>query len=389
MKRWSILGLLLVLTTAMVPACAGGSPATLVPEQKVAGQSTGAKADWEQKWDSIVAGAKKEGAVSIIITAWTPRVPNALTPALKARYGIDLEYTPTTRGVEQVAKIRAEQRAGLFTYDFFGTGSTTAINIMKPEGILGPIEPYLVLPEVKDPSRWRNGRLPFVDKDKLFLGMAASKQHYLVYNTSLVKKGEITSYKDILRPEYAGKIIMNDPSTSGAGAALFAHLALDIWNMEEARDYLRQLLKQQKAVIERDNRLHIEAVARGKYPIALGTSPEVVATFIDAGAPIEPVVAKEGTNVTSAAAGVTLPTRFAHPNAAVFFLNWLLSKEGQTVFGQAWGTPTMRVDAAAEGINPLFQFQPGEKIFPPSEEKSLLMGEWTGIAQKIIEEASK
>lgn len=389
MKRWLWFGALIALVGLVSINCAPPASPAPAPEPKKPSGGISTRADWEVKWQNTVNLARQEGRVTIITTSWAPKAVNLLPAAFKDKYGMDLEITVTGRGAAMVAKINAEQRAGLYTYDFFGTGSTTALNIMKPEGLLGPIEPFLILPEVRDPNLWRAGRLPFVDKDKLFFGMAAAKQHYLVYNSDLIKKGEITSYKDILKPQYAGKIIINDPTTSGSGAAAFTHLALDIWNMEEAKDFLRQLVSKQKGVIERDNRLHVETVARGKYAIAMGTSPEVVASFIEAGAPVVAVVAKEGTNVTSAAAGATMPTKMAHPNAAIVFLNWLLSKEGQSVLARGWGTPSMRIDASVEGLDPLFLFIPGEKIFPPSEEKSLAMGEWMGIAKKIIEEASK
>lgn len=389
MKIGSLVGRCIILLGLVAISC--GPAAAPAPDQEIKTPSikVSKKDDWEQKWEDLVAEARKEGVVATITLAWPPKVVNLISQAFRDRYGITVENSPTGRGAEMVVKIKAEQAAGLYTYDFFGTGSGTALNIMKPDGLLGPIEPFFILPEVKDVKSWRNGRIPFLDEDKRFLGMVASKQHYLIYNTELIKKGEVSSYKDVLRTEYAGRITINDPTTSGPGTALFNHLAVDIWNMEEAQDFLRQLIKQQKAVIERDNRIHVESVARGKYAIALGTSPEVVAAFIEAGAPIVPVVAQEGTNITSAAAGIALPVRMAHPKAAAVFLNWLLSKEGQTVFTRGWGAPSMRLDASTEGINPSFLFQPGEKIFPPSEKKSLAMAQWLGIAKRIIEEAGR
>ncbi len=39
-----------------------------------------------------------------------------------------------------------------------------------------------------------------------------------------------------------------------------------------------------------------------------------------------------------------------HPNAAKLFLNWLLSKEGQTIYSQAVGAPSARLDVSAEGL---------------------------------------
>lgn len=382
--------LLLLFLGPLAPAndarAASSSPASA---KKAPASKAAQIPDWQQKWDATLAQARQEGIVTIIATTWPATVRTILTQAFKEKYGITLECTSMDRGAALVSKVGTEQKAGLYNYDFFGVGSTTALNMLKPQGLIDPLEPLLILPEIKDPDSWRLGKLPFVGKEKLFLGMAASKQHYIIFNKDLVKGGELTSYKDALKPQFAGKITINDPSTSGSGCAMFAHLALDIWNQQESKDYLRQLLTKQKAVIERDNRIHVESVARGKYAVGLGVDPDVLATFLQMGAPIAVVRAGEGTNVTSGAGGATVPVKMAHPNAGVIFLNWLLTKEGQSLFAKGWGNPSMRADASAEGINSLFLFQPGEKLYLPSEEKSLAMGEWMGISKQIIAETSK
>ncbi len=79
-----------------------------------------------------------------------------------------------------------------------------------------------------------------------------------------------------------------------------------------------------------------------------------------------------------------MPVKMAHPNAGVVLLNWLLSKEGQSLFAKGWGTPSLRIDAATEGIDPLFLIQPGEKLFLPNEEKTLAMGDWMEISKQIM-----
>ncbi|MBI4333563.1 MAG: ABC transporter substrate-binding protein [Chloroflexi bacterium] len=390
MKRWLLL--LLPVLVLMLPAsvgCSGAVTPAPSPQTKAPAAEKPGKAAWEQEWDGIVAKARDEGTLTMITTAWQPKVVAALRQAFKEKYRIDVEHSPAGRGPELVAKIKAEERAGLFLYDFFGMGSTTAITIMKPDGLLGPIEPLLVLPEVREPKNWREGRLPFLDRDKLFLGMVASKTQYIVYNTSLVKEGEITGYEDLLKPEYKGKITINDPTTSGAGVGMMAHFALDLWGTERTKEFLRRLVIDQKIVVERDNRLHIETVARGKYAIALGPSTESVASFIEAGARLAAVNVKEGTQVLAGAGGLTLPTRMAHPNAGRVFLNWLLTKEGQSIFAKAWGTPSVRVDASTEGINPLFLFRPGEKLYWSTEEKALAFGEWMTTSKQVIDEALK
>lgn len=347
-----------------------------------------AATDTKQSWDSVVAAAKKEGSVTLY-ALWTPETRIGLSQAFKAKYGIDVEFTPFSRGAELLAKVQTEQRAGIFLADVYGAGAGTLMSIMKPAGVLGPIEPLLVLPETIDGKYWRGGRFPFLDKDKTSVGMIASVQRNILYNTDLIKKGEITTYKDLLKPQYKGKITLNDPTVSGSGKECFVHLALNVWNLDETKAYLVQLLKQQAAVIERDNRQHVESVARGKYAIGFGPNPDTQAEFLKLGSPIDAVILKEGVFVSSASGVLGVPTKFAHPHAAKLFINWLLGKEGQTVFVKGFGNPSLRNDVSTAQFNPLFLPQPQEKLFMANEAAILFTDEITKVTKQIIEEAYK
>ncbi|MBI2934491.1 MAG: extracellular solute-binding protein [Chloroflexi bacterium] len=380
--------LVLVLCLAaawVISACAQpGAPAAIKSPAGTAAPRTG----WEQEWADTLARAKIEGAVAIS-TTWKPEMTRAVGKAFSDKYGINVEFSLAGRGAEQVARVQAQQRAGLFVVDFFGGGSTTALNLLKPEGLLGPMEPMLVLPEIKDPKAWLGGELPFLDKEKQFMGLLAQKQIHIIYNTDLIKKGELAGYRDLLKPQYRGKITMNDPSTSGAGASMMTHLAFSIWNVEEAKDYLRQLIKEQRIVIQRDNRLAVETVARGKFAIGLGSDQQNLSDFLSMGAPLDGVPLKEGYSVSAGSGGLAIPTRLAHPNAAKVFINWIMTKEGLQAFSQGAGTMSMRNDVAVQGINPLFIFQPGEKLFMQTEEKALQMGQMVTISKQIVDELVK
>lgn len=390
-KRLSRIVMISVLASLLLVSCNQASQPSPTSQLETPGIKVAipvSKANWQQEWEAVIAEGKKEGAVAIAGT-WLPETRIALTQAFKDKYGIAVEFSPGARGAEVVAKVQAEERAGLYLGDFFGLGTTTAVDLLKPAGILGPLEPLVILPELKDPKYWRGGQLPFVDKDKQIMGLLAFKQPFIIYNTDLIKKGELTTYKDVLKPGYRGKITLNDPTTAGSGAALMQHLAFDLWNMEEAREFLRQLIKQQEVVIQRDNRLHVESVARGKFAIGLGGQQANIAGFLDAGAPLDVVFVKEGTKVSSGTGCILVRTKLAHPNAARVFLNWLLTKEGLTEFARTSGGLSMRSDVLVDGINPIYLFQPGEKLFIHTEETSLSMVKMMEISKKVIEEAGK
>ena len=70
--------------------------------------------------------------------------------------------------------------------------------------------------------------------------------------------------------------------------------------------------------------------------------------------------------------------RAAHPNASLVFINWLLTKEGQTIFQKVYGTPSARLDVDMTGIDPAFIPQEGEKLISTISEDW-----WAGVAGRM------
>ena len=109
-----------------------------------------------------------------------------------------------------------EFKAGVRHFDLHIGGSSSIVSGMLDEGILDPIEPWLALPEVKDPKQWWGGHL-WVDNAKRFVYMfQAYLSEVIWYNTELVKPNEIRSLDDFLNPKWKGKIGYLDPRTPGS-----------------------------------------------------------------------------------------------------------------------------------------------------------------------------
>ena len=101
-------------------------------------------------WESTLAAAKKEGKVSVI-TDVTASMRDALTLDFEKKYGIPVDLFGTS-GREVAPKVAAERKAGQFLWDIYIHGSTTALESMIPMGAFDPLEPALILPDVKDPK---------------------------------------------------------------------------------------------------------------------------------------------------------------------------------------------------------------------------------------------
>ncbi|UCG65910.1 MAG: extracellular solute-binding protein [Deltaproteobacteria bacterium] len=344
------------------------------------------KAAWEQKWDKAVAEAKKEGAV-VIYSDLAPAPRGALAKAFKESLGINMEFVVAS-GAELTTKILFEKRARLSFADAIISGGTTFINLTKGGLVLQPLDSFLILPEVTDPKAYLNEVLPFMDKDHKVILLIAGFRTYLVVNTNMVKEGEIKSYVDLLNPKWKGKMVLDDPTVPGPGNAFATEFLAKIWDEERGKKFLQDLIKQEP-VIARDRRMTVEWVARGKYPIGLGTFRDMTAQFILNGAPLKFVRVAEGGEISGGAGHIALPDRLAHPNAATVFLNWLLSKEGATTLAKSYGSPSIRTDVPTTGIYPFFIPVPGEKAFYNAWDWYLIQPRLTEIVKELFAPVSR
>ncbi|MBI2934611.1 MAG: extracellular solute-binding protein [Chloroflexi bacterium] len=337
-------------------------------------------AGWQEKWDKTLAAAKQEGSVRMYIIMTAP-VREELSKGFKAKYGIDVEFVAAPPA-EIAQRFVTERTAGQSLADVFNAGGTTLLTVIKPKGLLSPFTPELILPEVTDTKVWRDGKLPFVDKDGTVVGLISAYETYASRNTDLVKENEITTFKDLLDPKWKGKIVMNDPTIPGAGASFVAFLVRS-WGEEDTKAYLKGLVGQD-LVVTRDWRQQVEWVARGKYPIAIAPNPDNVTQFMAMSAPITPIRAKEGGVRQTVSAAIALPTNPPHPNARTIFVNWLLSKDGQTALAKGFRQPVARTDVSTEGINPIFFPQPGDKVLPEVEEHFTIQAKMFPAVREIM-----
>lgn len=374
------ISLSIFLSLVLAMACSPQAGLTAVPKKAETPSAPSRQAAWEAEWSKRVEAAKKEAEV-LIYTTSPAETRLALSRGFKERFGIELQWVAATP--EQIVrKILAERTAGLFLADGVITGASTQLFSLKPQGVIQPVEPLLMLPEVLDGNAWRGGKVPFLDKDRIAVQMIAQYQRFLARNTDLVKQGEITSMKDLLKPQWKGKFVMYDPGVAGDGNLWFSWLATRVWGLEPTKEFMQQLARQEMVIV-RDKRLTSEWLARGKYPLSQ-PNLEVMAEFLSAGAPMELIKTAEGGVIGGAGGYLSVVQKPAHPNATVVFLNWLLSKEGQAVFVNGSRNPSIRVDAPKEGIPPLFFPEAGEKYDIEDEDINVMKPKIWDISKDVL-----
>lgn len=360
MKKKFGIGLIILLLSSLISAC---TPPAKVSETPAPAKTATQKPSAQDEWNQLVKDAKAEGKL-LIASAAPGEIQTALTTAFREKFGVDIEFI-AGRGAEVAAKFDAERRAGLYLTDILIPGWVTYVSMIKPLDATEAIEPLLILPEVKDTSKWNGGKLPFLDKagHALALTAAASPPH--IINTNQVKKGEISGIRDLLAPKWKGKIVIIDPTLPGPSAWWYGLVLTNILGPEQGRIFMKELAAN-AAAATKDYRLGTEWVAQGKYAICTGVRADEPLSFIKAGAPIEFVDNAEPRNVIPGFALLNVARNRPHPKATQLFLNWILTQEGMTFFTKITQKPTPRIDAPTEGLLPVMIPRPND--VPPSEE---------------------
>src|SRR5262245_2988912 len=286
--------LALVVGLALVgTACGAGAPASTPARSSSGGASPAAGAaapggaDWEQQWSDLVAAARQEGRL-VVLGPPTPELRRRMPEAFQQRFGITVEYTGQASG-DYAARLDSERRAGIYSTDIVVAGANSMYEVIAGRGqiengamgMLAPLRPVLLLPEVLDTSRCRTGKLLFMDPaGEYVLRTANFTGNAATINTDLIAPSAIQSVYDLLKPEYRGKIAAHDPTIPGAGISDAAYKYERLGS-----DYLKQLFVDQEVVITRDHRQTADLLARGSNPIALYLQEQAVADLLDQGLP--------------------------------------------------------------------------------------------------------
>jgi iron(III) transport system substrate-binding protein len=296
--------------------------------------------DWDAQRNELIAAAKKEGKVVILAPPDT-QVRQALPGAFKARFGVTVEYLGG-RSSESAVKLRAERQAGVYTVDVALAGIQTMATIFYREKMLAPLKPQLVDPDVVDPTRWKTGKLWFMDPDdqyilRLFNTVGAN----FYVNARYAKVADFRFARDLIDPKWKAKLTMHDPTVPGSGSNQAARFYIQF-----GEDYVKRLYVDQQPGISRDRRQVTDWLVRGRYPISIDAERDEVERLKKEGYPLEAVYnLPDMPGSLSAGVGeVAMMDHAPHPNAAKLFANWIASKEGLEVYARARGEVPTRND---------------------------------------------
>jgi iron(III) transport system substrate-binding protein len=281
--------------------------------------------DREQR---LVDGARKEGQVTVYSSMIVDQALRPLIDAFQTKYPFIKAQYLRDDPPQQLQKIMAESRAGRMVAD-----------VLESTGLEVPIraadidQPFWS-PQIDayDPG--------LLDPDNYW---APTRTSYLgaCYNTNLVKPDEAPkSFTDYLDPKWKGKIAW---SSTVAGAMLFITGVRNFMGEDKAFTYLQKLAQQAIVSIPSANRVVVDRVMAGEYSLCLDAFLHHPIISARKGAPIAPLPLDPVLTVVSS---VMLPKTPPHPYAAMLFIDFLLSREGQQSLQRADYFPA-RLDVPA------------------------------------------
>jgi iron(III) transport system substrate-binding protein len=324
--------ILVVFLTVGVVSCLGEDPVRAQTREE-SGQAV---------WERTVKSASDEGKLVISIPP-SPELRKGIEEYFARRYGVATELVPA-RGAQVIRRIAEEARAGIRYFDLHMGGSESIVKGLLPANILEPVEPWLILPEVREARNWWGGHM-WVDRAKRFVYNFSAYQTATIWHNTRLRGEAIRSLDDFLNPKWKGLIGFSDPRVPGSGSSMWSYM----WEVK-GEEYLRKLVAQ-KIMVVADTRLLAENLARGNVALAVGIGYGELLPFMNAGLPVKALATpKEGLYATGGYGNLTIIKNAPHPNATRLFVNWLLAREGQEVFTQSMGSATRRLDVKTEWL---------------------------------------
>jgi iron(III) transport system substrate-binding protein len=279
------------------------------------------------EWAKVTAAAKAEGKVVFYSGLVGSPSTAAIARAFEKKYGIAAEFLDL-RISEIRERMRAEQIAGRVIGDVLTTSYNVTTSIENNEGYIQPLKPFPAKSRVREGSKIDN---PTGTQAPVYM-----LKYGILVNTRLVPPAdEPKSWTDLTNPKWTGKILADDPRALGGGFNAFVaqHDKLGV-------DFLKKLADQ-KLTFSRDFRESEKRTARGEFPVY---APFLFNDYSSLrGLPIKAIVPVEGVAYVQFVASMI--KNAPHPNAALLFIDFLLSDEAQVILA------TEGLGAAIDGID--------------------------------------
>jgi iron(III) transport system substrate-binding protein len=316
-----------------------------------------AQEDFQQKWQTLIQAAQKEGELVVLFGGEPGKIFGPVLQYFGDKYGIRV-IAPPGNGTSLSNRVLAERQAGRYTADVIHMALTSVYGRLLPTGVLDDLRPELIDPEVTNESLWYHGHHWWADRDHKFYFIYGARQRPSLevhYNTNLMTPADIASISsawDFLDDKWKGKFVALPPTSGGGGEGW----AAEVSNPHIGKEWVARFITTMNVNFVTDVRQIVDGLATGRYAAAMNVDARKdMGSMAARGMPIAlfDKQVKEPNYMSSSGQGmIGVATNRPHPNAARLFVNWLLSREGQTI-RQAMTKepiiPTLREDGIPVG----------------------------------------
>jgi iron(III) transport system substrate-binding protein len=254
--------------------------------------------------DKLVAGAKKEGTVTLYTSANVDDMA-AVTAAFEKKYDVKVRVW---RGSSEtlVQRSVAEARGNRFDADVFETGGAAMESLHREK----------LLQEIKSPV--------LADLDPMALRphgeWTGTRYNVFVaaYNTKLIRKDELPkSYGDLVDSKWKGKLGIEADDSDWFGGVIGE------LGEERGLKLFRDIATTNGISVRKGHTLLANLITSGEVPLALTAYAYRVIQLKHSGAPVDwfavpPTIAR--------LEGIGVARRAVHPHAAILFYDFMLTE---------------------------------------------------------------
>jgi iron(III) transport system substrate-binding protein len=266
-------------------------------------------------------GAKKEGEIVFYTSMSLTDYPKILPHFEKSYPFIKTNtYRSTPSGI--FTRVDTEARAGRHAVDVVGSAPVEMWQLKQRKHSTSYLSPEqkALPPGSRDPEGYWQGFevTPLVT----------------AFNTKQVSGADIPrGYQDLLNPKWKGRISL------GTEEYTWFNVLLESMGAKKGTEYAQALAKQELQMPGSSSVMRVQLMLAGESAIALAARGRRVTEYKQQGAPID-------FRIFDPYAGepnfVALMQRSPHPHAALLFIDWILSEEGQTRLADVTGRISIR-----------------------------------------------
>ena len=250
-------------------------------------------------------------------------------------------------GSDTAVRVVAERAVGRFDADLIAAGPGSTELYLLPANALSPVEDWLIHPEVLDKSLWWGGRYYYTDTPQKysFIPVNRGLEEGAVLtevwiNTDLVSEEEAATIRtpdDLLDPRWKGRMIAQDPAAVG----MTSRLLLAYSEPDLGPEWMKRFYGDQEPFMAPNRRFIVDSIALGRYALAAMSADlsDDLEPLRLQGLPVRQLVDFDDARIKHGVLGradgrVQILRNPPNPNATKLWVNWYLSREGQTLMNE-------------------------------------------------------